>query len=202
MYPFADKFQTGFNKRWGEWIMRLCRFKIYLASTPIILLSLLFGACMQFNSFGERGSGKVITEQRDVSGISAVNLATIGRMTIEVGNVESLRVEAEDNLMQYLKTDVSNGELTIKNRDLINLNNTKPIRYFLTVKNLDSISISSSGDIQAPDLESRAFSINISSTGNLDIGALKADRLNVNRNPLSEMAYKMPSSSSQARPES
>lgn len=159
--------------------MRLCRFKICLSFTIIIMLGLLLGACESLDSLGKRGSGRVITDQRNVNGVSAVNLATIGHMTIEVGDTESLRIEAEDNLMPYIKTEMSNGELMIKNQEHVNLDSTSPIRYYLTVKSLDSIAIFSSGDIQAPDLESRTFSITVASTGDLDMGALKADRVNV-----------------------
>ena len=126
-----------------------------------------------------RGSGNVVEETRAVSGVTGVNLATIGHLTIEVGDTESLRIEAEDNLMEYLETEVRNGSLKIKIQDNLKLNTTRPIRYYLTVTGLDTIVLSSVGDIEAPDLKAGRFSITIASTGNLEMGDLEADTLTV-----------------------
>lgn len=126
-----------------------------------------------------RGSGNVVEEAREVSGISGVHLATIGDLTITLGDTESLRVEAEDNLMEYIETDVFSGKLRIKIQENVRLNTTRPIRYYLTVTGLDSIEISSTGDIQAPDLEAERFSIRISSTGELEMGDLVANTVSI-----------------------
>jgi hypothetical protein len=126
-----------------------------------------------------RGSGEMIEESRSVGGISDVELAMQGNLSIELGSTESLRVEAEDNLLEYIQTEVSAGRLVIETQSGINLRNTEPINYFLTVTGLDSIRISSSGDIQAPDLQAERFSITISSSGNLTMGDLDCTSLSV-----------------------
>jgi hypothetical protein len=126
-----------------------------------------------------RGSGNVAEETRAVSGITGVNLATIGHLFIEMGDTESLRIEAEDNLMEYLETEVSSGRLRIGTNDDIRLDTKRPVNYYLTVTGLDTIVISSSGDIEAPDLEAERFSITINSSGNLEMGVLNADTLEV-----------------------
>jgi hypothetical protein len=147
--------------------------------TTLILAILVLSACSIGDGRTVRGSGKVVEETRAVSGVTGVDLATLGNLTIEVGDTESLRIEAEDNLMAYLETEVRNGRLSIETQDNVNLRNTRPINYYLTVTGLDTIEISSSGDIQAPDLEAERFSINISSSGDLEMGDLEADSLTV-----------------------
>jgi len=108
-------------------------------------------------------------ESPTVSGISGVELAMQGDLFIEVDSSESLRIEVEDNLLEYIQTEVSAGTLSIKTRQWINLRNTEPINYFLTVIELDSIRISSSGNIQASNLQVERFSITISSAGSVEI---------------------------------
>ena len=147
-----------------------------------LLLSLIFGTLMimacSLVGFGTvRGSGNVVEESRTANNVTSVELATLGNLTIEVGDSESFRIEAEDNLLEYLETEVLNGNLRIETRNNISLHNTKPVNYYLTVTSLDAIKISSSGDIQAPNLEADDFSINISSSGNLVMGDLDADEL-------------------------
>jgi hypothetical protein len=147
--------------------------------TILILATLVLSACSIGDGKTVRGSGNVVEETRAVSGVTGVNLATIGHLIIEVGDTESLRIEAEDNLMEYLETDVLSGKLRIGTQDNVNLDPKRPVNYYLTVKGLDTIVISSSGDIQAPDLEAGQFSITIASSGNLEMGVLNADTLEV-----------------------
>lgn len=128
-----------------------------------------------------KGSGNVVEETRAVSGVSGVNLSTIGHLTIEVGDTESLRIEAEDNLMEYIETEVNNGRLTIGHRDptRISLRATKPVNYFLTVTGLDTIMVTSSGDIEVGDLETDVLSVEIDSSGDVTLGVVNADTLEV-----------------------
>ena len=125
------------------------------------------------------GSGAVVEKDRSVSGVSGVELAMEGTLHIQVGDGESLRIQAEDNLQQYIRTDVRAGTLVINTADGVNLDSTRPIDYYLTVKSLDSIVISSSGDIQAPDMKTGRFSAAIKSSGNLTMGNLDCSSLQV-----------------------
>jgi hypothetical protein len=128
-----------------------------------------------------RGSGDVVEENRTVSDFTAVELATLGTLHIEVGDAESLRIEAEDNLMDYLETEVLNGSLRIGTQEDIRLDATKPVRYYLTVTGLDTIVISSSGNIEMGELEADALEVDISSSGDLDIasGQVKAQNVTI-----------------------
>ena len=148
-----------------------------------ILVALALTACRYGGFYGDgntvRGSGSVIEETRAVSGFTGIGLATTGLLSIEVGSTESLRIVADDNLVDFIETEVHGGELTIRSAGSVNLRPTSSIRYFLTVKGLDKISIYSSGDIQAQDLKAGNFSVNVSSSGNLDIGNLEADTFHV-----------------------
>lgn len=128
----------------------------------------------------ERGSGNVVEETRPVSGVSSVDLTTIGNVIIQIGDEESLRIEAEDNLLKYFDTEVRGKTLRIKTTPLnVNIRPTKPVLFFLTVKDLEKVNISGSGDIQVPDLETNEFSVNIGGSGDVSMGDLNADRLEI-----------------------
>ena len=141
----------------------------------------LSGVLVNAGSIPEvKGSGNIVEETRPVSGVSGVDLATFGDVIIQLGEKESLRVEAEDNLIQYFKTDVRGGTLWIGTTPRnVNLRPTKPVRFFLTVKGLNEINISGSGDIQVPDLETDRFSVNIGGSGDVNMGDLNADKMEV-----------------------
>lgn len=126
-----------------------------------------------------RGSGSVVTEDRDVSNISGVQLANEGALHIMMGDSKSLRIEAEDNLLEYIQTDIRAGKLVIGTRQGINLRASRPIDYYLTVDELNSIVISSSGDVDVGDLQSESFSVKINSSGDISIGSLDCSSLRV-----------------------
>jgi hypothetical protein len=157
--------------------MNIKRKAIVLATLIVIILALTacdIGAVTTVN-----GSGNVVEENREVSGITGVQLATIGDLIIEVGDRQTLRIEAEDNLMAHIESDVRGGKLRISTENNVRLDPTEPVKYYLTVTELEDIEISSVGNIEAPDLEGGEFSIKISSTGDLDLGELNADSLEV-----------------------
>jgi len=146
----------------------------------LIVLSLLLCSCDVGISPGSvQGSGKIASEDRQVQGIRGVTLATTGDLTIALGSQESLRIEAEDNLLPYLETQVRNGTLTIGTRPNTNLRPTRPIRYALTVKSLEALSTTSSGNIAGPLLPADRFTATISSSGNMRLAGLNANSLQV-----------------------
>jgi hypothetical protein len=157
----------------------------YLLCACILSLNLL--ACGLAGPAGEnpngsqvvRGSGKLVQETRPVSGFHGVSLETLGEMEIQYGDQESLRIEAEDNLIQYFQVRVENGVLKIGGEDKLSLDPTLPVKFFVTVKALDRIEASSLGSIWAHALEAENFAIRLSSAGNVVVEALKAGRVDL-----------------------
>jgi hypothetical protein len=135
-----------------------------------------------------RGSGNVVEEERSVSGVRVVELATIGRLQIEVGERERLRIEGEDNLLPQIETEIRDGKLAIKTQTDVRLRATQPLRYVLRVTELEAIVVSSSGDVKAGDMTAEAFSVTLSSSGNLELGDLACDTLRVQLSSSGDMS--------------
>jgi hypothetical protein len=154
---------------------------IKMSAMALLALGCLACQCTVLGWHDVRGSGHMIEEHRDVHGVKGVTLATLGTLYIKTGDEESLVIEAEDNLLKYIRTSMQNGRLLIDSTWQIHLWPIRNITYYLTVKELDTINISSSGDVYAEiqDLEAGRFSVKISSSGNLEIGDLHADSLTV-----------------------
>ena len=51
----------------------------------------------------------MITASRSVSGFSSIQVNLGAELVLTQGNGESLNIEADDNLMPYILTDVHNG---------------------------------------------------------------------------------------------
>ena len=126
---------------------------------------------------GVRGSGKVVEEERSVSDFTGVALSGIGNLYIEVGDEEALRIEAEDNLLPYLETEVRGTTLEITTRENVNLLPLRPINFYLTVKALDTITVSGSGHAEAPGLQAEQFFATVSGSGSVKMAGLEAEAL-------------------------
>lgn len=125
------------------------------------------------------GSGYIVTEAREVTEFSSINLAWMGEMTIVLGEKESLRIEAEENLLPYIESKVKSKTLVIENKSLADLKPSQPIRYFITVKSLEGLTVSSLGNVTAPIITADSFKIKILSTGNITLDGLFARHLDV-----------------------
>jgi hypothetical protein len=133
-----------------------------------------------FNSNQVRGSGVVKTETRDVSNFSKVDLNGSGDLTITVGDKEALTIEAEDNILPLLTSEVRGDTLVLSMKPGSSVNPTRPIRYNLTVKNLTSASLLGSGSISGSGLSADSFSASLIGSGNINLEKANFKTLNAN----------------------
>ena len=100
-----------------------------------------------------RGSGNVISEARSVNGFASVSLRGSAQLLIDQSGTESLTVEAEDNLLPHLISEVTDGRLNMGPEPGYSIQATKPIIFRLSVKTLNRVAASGSGEIQAKNLK-------------------------------------------------
>lgn len=146
-------------------VKRLWAKKIIRVALIVVLVSIFAFTIISCKEL-VRGSGNVISEDRDVSGFSKVSISGSGNLFIEQGDEESLTIEAEDNILPLITTRVSRSTLTIKiNRGIP----TKDPNYYLKVKDLASISISGSVSVSCPSLNTDSLVIKSSGSGNITL---------------------------------
>jgi hypothetical protein len=116
-----------------------------------------------------RGSGNVVTESREVSSFSRVELAGIGNVILTQDDTESLTIEAEDNLLPYITTEVRGGCLILNHQDGFMLENTEPIIFRVTLIDLAEVGVSGAGSITSDHLDVQNLSAYLSGTGNISL---------------------------------
>jgi hypothetical protein len=114
------------------------------------------------------GSGQVATETRSVSGFTAIDLAGSGEVTVEQGNAESLTIEADDNVLPRLTSEVSDSTLKLDKKPGI-VTSRSPIRYRVILKNLTGVSVSGSGSVTGQDLTIQTLRVDISGSGTVNL---------------------------------
>ncbi|MBM3137209.1 MAG: DUF2807 domain-containing protein [Chloroflexi bacterium] len=146
----------------------------------IVVISLAFSSCgFPIRYTTVRGAGNVTTENRRVFGFDEVELSGVGRLIIEQGNIESLEITAEENLMPYLESRVSGGKLRLGVEDFVNVQPTEEIVYRLKVIDLASIETSGLGDVETGSLSTDSLRIQISGSGKIIVENLQADQLGI-----------------------
>jgi hypothetical protein len=143
----------------------------------LLLVALLVSGCgFQIVT----GSGRITTETRDVSGFTNVTLAGFGNVYITQGGSESVRIEAEDNLIPYFDTTVRGSTLRIGIKDQyvgFNLHPTRPVKFYVTLPTIDAVTLAGSGDIFAGKIQAGVFDISLLGSGNISTAALDATSL-------------------------
>ena len=106
-----------------------------------------------------------MTENRDVSGFSEVSLRGSGTVRIQVTGTESLTVEAEDNLLEHLTTEVVGGRLELGSSRSISP--TEEIIYTVTAATLEAVTISGSGGTEVLAVNGARLSTDITGSGSI-----------------------------------
>jgi Putative auto-transporter adhesin, head GIN domain len=134
-----------------------------------ILLTLILSACtIDMVS----GSGHLTTDTRKVSGFDSVLFSAIGDVTIIQGPTESLTIEAEDNILPKIITEVRGAQLYIgfdrQNwQDIVRP--TKGIKFTLAVKSLNSLEMSGVGSLTADSLAADKLTVKVGGAGAVKI---------------------------------
>jgi hypothetical protein len=124
------------------------------------------------------GNGNVVEQTRAIGACSSLDLQGVGNVYIQQGVREQLRIRAEENLLEYLWTEVQAGELAIW-KDGVTLLNTQPIEYHLTVVDLERVALTGAGGIQGSNLDTGPLTLLLSGVGNIELVNLNAHWLDI-----------------------
>jgi hypothetical protein len=127
-----------------------------------------------------RGSGDLVTESRSVSNFDRVSLSGSGEVIVTQSGEESLTVETDDNIIEYVTTEVRGGTLYL-GFDTTGPKSISPtrLRFDLNVKELIGLKISGSGEITAASLDTDRLEVGVSGSGDVEIDSLTAQEVEV-----------------------
>ncbi|MEP7258032.1 MAG: head GIN domain-containing protein [Flavitalea sp.] len=112
----------------------------------IIFLSAL--ALISLNSCRKIvGEGPVVTESRNTSDFTGIHYSVPGQLVYEPGDVFSIKIDAQQNILNVIETYVSNHELRIKVRDNTIIRSGEDIRVTVTAPPVTALEVSGSGTI-------------------------------------------------------
>ncbi len=125
-----------------------------------------------------RGKGDITTEDRSVTGYTGISLALSGTVYFNQDSNYSLRISAQQNVLDRIITEVDGNTLIVKLKPHVILGQHDPIRIYISAPYVSNLEVSGSGDIYAENkLIGGDISVNISGSGSITISYLEADHL-------------------------
>lgn len=148
-----------------------------LRSTGILAIIFFLSGCVINIQDSITGNGNVVKQKRDVGEFTGIRTGSGIGVFLTQGDVQSVEVEADENLQNWIKTEVNGTVLQIYTDKNIRLARTKKV--YITCKNLDRIDISSAGDVTGvTPFKTKDIGIEMSSAGDLHI-ELEADTVGI-----------------------
>ena len=160
----------------------------------LVAIAVAFSAC-KFGR-GIAGSGNRKTEKRELKSFNAIDTSGAYEINVSCQKPASFEIEADDNILPLIKTEVRDGTLFVSNDQEFHSSKSTILR--ITLPEVNSVSSHGAGDIKINDSNSndlkikstgaanmeatgKAKSVTISSTGagNIDTSKLTAEKAKV-----------------------
>jgi len=140
-----------------------------MVPTVTLLVTLMAGSVSAdwfgFNSRGVKGSGDVVTEERDVKPFKRIESNGAADIYITVGDELSVKVTFDDNLIDLIETEVRGKTLKIGNRE--NYRSRNGCKIEISVPELERVYLRGSGDVLVERLEAEFFEFKLAGSGSL-----------------------------------
>ena len=155
--------------------------------TIALILTLLFSSCGFDFGNGKIGNGIVQEENRTVNGdFIAVSASEGLNVYITQGGEFKILVEADENVMDLIATDLKNGVLRIHTNENIG-RATKNI--YVTLPKIIALEASSGADLMTENtISAETIDLNASSGADIEISDLRAEKVNADSSSGADIA--------------
>lgn len=117
-----------------------------------------------------RGNANIKTENRSVSDYDKISVAGSFDVKLVKGKEGAISIIADENLMEYIETEVESGHLKIQPKKGYQLSSTKTILITVPFEMVDAISLAGSGNVSSTDVLNAAdLNLNLAGSGGVDL---------------------------------
>lgn len=128
---------------------------------------LLFAATSCFDDFTIRGNGIAASQGRPVPSFNKVKSAGDFEIHITKGNATEVLINAEENIISYIETSVSENTLLVDIPGWHNVKHHLPMKVFITIPTLEGVKQSGSGNITTDYFTTDKLELFISGSGSI-----------------------------------
>lgn len=116
---------------------------------------------------GVVGSGNVANEKRDVSDFKGVDVGGFFEVEIVAQKEFSVEIEADDNFLPLIKTEVHGNILRIETEKRLNTKN--PIRVRISAPNIEELEVSGASKLNLTNLNNESLKLDTSGASKVTI---------------------------------
>ncbi len=121
-----------------------------------------------------KGSGVMATETRDLKGFKAIDVSGVFQVEIVAQKDFSVQVEADDNLLQYIKTEVDDGVLEISTTKRIKSHSGLKIR--ISAPDIEKIEASGVAKVNVSNVKNAGLNVDTSGASKVELAG-ETDKL-------------------------
>jgi hypothetical protein len=146
-----------------------------LKSLTFAILIIVITSCMSAQSWKTvYGNKKVVTKERKTDSFTGIKVSSGIDVYLKQGNDESVSVEADENLHEYIITEVRGGILDVYSE--YNIRDAERKRVYVTIKEVNSVRTTSAGDVlgETP-IKSDRLELSASSAGDIKLEVIAKD---------------------------
>lgn len=123
-----------------------------------------------------KGNGNVVTKNRTTSDYEKIAVGGSFDVTLVAGEEGKLTIKIEDNLDEYLITEVKDGKLKIKWKKGVNIKTTKGVKITVPFEQINAVSLGGSGTIKTEDvISTHELSLSVAGSGNMHLDVKTSD---------------------------
>lgn len=112
---------------------------------------------------GVPGSGIIVSESRSIDEFDKISFAGAGSVTVVVGSTASLELECDDNLLEFIRTEVVDGTLHIHTDQPIAP--TERLKVRATALHFERLAIAGSCQAQLQGIDTARLELSITGSG-------------------------------------
>jgi citrate lyase gamma subunit len=146
-----------------------------LKSFTIAAIILGLTSCIQGQFWKTvEGHGRVVTKERKTDSFTGLKVSSGIDVYLKQGNNEAVSVEADENLHEYIITEVRNGVLNVYSE--YNIRDAEKKRVYVTMKEVNSIKTTSAGDVYGESpINCNRLELSASSAGDIKLDVTAKD---------------------------
>lgn len=146
-------------------IKKIEKMKKYLIIISILAVTILWtSGCKKYPYIN--GNGQVTTEKRQLVSFNQVDNSGTFNVYIKQDSVFTATIEAESNLIPYVRTIINGNTLVIDTRE--NLQGNYPINVYVTTPAIQGVELSGSGYVKMDSLDVDYLQVLLSGSGQMD----------------------------------
>ena len=149
-------------------LRQIAPFAVMIFSIIILSNNVVAGNFFErlFDNDRIKGSGTLISENRDVKEFNKIRHSGSADIYVTVGEKQSIKVTFDDNIIEHIVTEVKGKTLRIYCEE--SYRSRKDCRIDITIPELKGITLKGSGDISIENLKGEFFEYTLKGSGDMN----------------------------------